>query len=92
MRTIERSSAFRKDIQKVPREIQAEVFSTVQKLLIDPFDETMQVRKLADFKKVFRVKIKKDYRLVYTFDEKFLYLIRFAHRKDIYKLEYNLDF
>lgn len=56
----------------------------------DIYAPQLNLRKLEGYDDVWRLVVKKDYRLVYSFDEDNIYLLRFAHRKDIYRLDIRL--
>ena len=84
-RTIQRTKPFAKDLKNLPKEIVKQSWNVAQILSSDVFHQTVNVRKLHGYTNVWRAKVKRDYRLVYTFDAKNLYLLRIAHRKDIYR-------
>ena len=83
------TSKFTKDLKKLPNYIVKEAYNVSQKLCVDPFHNELDVLKLTGFSKIYRVIIKHDYRLIFTFDELNIIFLRLAHRKDIYK---NLEF
>jgi mRNA-degrading endonuclease RelE of RelBE toxin-antitoxin system len=82
---IYRTKRFAKDIKKLDIKIQQEAFRISLKLSENIFDDTLKIKHLIGFDKIYRVVVYKDYRLVYTFDEENIYLLRIAHRKNIYK-------
>lgn len=84
-RKIIKTSRFTRDLKKIPAEIQLEAYSSALKLKMNVFNEELNILQLTGYKGIFRVIIKHDYRLIYTYDEENLYLLRIAHRKDIYK-------
>jgi addiction module RelE/StbE family toxin len=86
-RGLEKTRAFSKDIRKLPRQIVEAGWKVAQILQNDIFAPQLDIRKLEGFDDVWRVVVKKDYRLIYSFDEKKIYLLRFAHRKDIYRVK-----
>lgn len=88
MRKIEKTSIFTKDIKTLPFNIQRESWKIACVLSEDVFDKRLNIRKLEGYEKIWRVTVKKDYRLTYTFDKEYIYLLRIKHRKDIYKLEF----
>ncbi len=84
-RTIHITRAFSKDLKKLPKVIQRQCWEIANILAKDVFDPTLDIRKLHGYENVWRTKVKRSYRLIYTFDDNSLYLLRIAHRKDIYK-------
>ena len=87
MRNILKTSRFTRDIKKLPPDIQKEAWKVVLLLSKDVLNKKLDIKKLEGFKGIWRVKVKSDYRLIFTFDEKNLYLLRIKHRKDIYRVE-----
>jgi len=85
MRRIEKTSVFTRDLKTLPVDIQKEAWEIVCILREDVFDKRLNIKKLEGYKKVWRVTFKRSYRLVYTFDEECIYLLRIKHRKDIYR-------
>jgi addiction module RelE/StbE family toxin len=76
---------FSKDIKSLDKPIQLEAFEIAKKLCLDIKDNSLKIKKLTGFDKIYRVVVFKDYRMVYTFNENEIILYRIAHRKDIYK-------
>lgn len=89
-RQIEKTRAFSKDIKKLLREVATAGWKAVLRLQDDIYAPQLNLRKLEGYDDVWRLVVKKDYRLVYSFDEDNIYLLRFAHRKDIYRLDIRL--
>lgn len=89
-RNLEKTKAFSKDVRKLPQHIVAAGWKAMQILQHDILSPQLNIKKLEGYDKVWRLVVKKDYRLVYSFDEKNIYLLRFAHRKDIYRLNIDL--
>ncbi|PKM92973.1 MAG: hypothetical protein CVU80_00520 [Elusimicrobia bacterium HGW-Elusimicrobia-4] len=87
MRQIEKTSIFTRDLQKLPEDIQKEAWDVSCILKENIFDSRLAIKKLEGCKKVWRVTVKKDYRMVYTFSTECIYLLRIKHRKDIYRIE-----
>jgi len=85
MREIRETSVFTKDLKSLPVNIQEEAWKITCILSEDVFDNRLDIRKLEGYKKVWRVTFKRYYRLIYTFDEESVYLLRVRHRKDIYR-------
>ena len=85
MRNIEKTSVFTKDFKSLPNDVQDKTWDVVNILKCDIFDDILKIKKLEGYKNVWRLSIKKDYRLIYSFDKENIYLLRIRHRKDIYK-------
>ena len=90
-RKLEKTRAFSKDVEKLPRDIVKAGWKAAQLLQRDIFTRRLNLRKLEGYDDVWRVVVRKDYRMIYTFDEERIYLLRFAHRKDIYRLDFTFD-
>ncbi len=84
-KTILSTNRFSKDIKKLQRNIQEKAYSIAQRLSVNPFDEQLKIKHLTGFEKIYRVVVFSEFRMIYTFDKENLYLLRIAHRKDIYK-------
>jgi len=56
-----------------------------RKLSEDIFYPNLNIRELRVFKGNYRVVVLKNYRMIYSFDTDNIYLLRIAHRKDIYR-------
>lgn len=76
---------FSRDIKKMTDLIQRKSYEISLKLIENPLDRTLNIKHLTGFKKVYRVVVFSDYRMIYTYDENSVTLLRIAHRKDIYK-------
>jgi mRNA-degrading endonuclease RelE of RelBE toxin-antitoxin system len=75
------------DVKKLPQHIVEAGWEVAQKLQDDIFTPELDIRKLEGYNHVWRAVVKKVYRLVYSFDANKIYLLRFAHRKEIYRLK-----
>ncbi len=84
-RELHRTKAFAKDLKKLPDDVKRQSWRAGQLLVENIFDPTLDIKKLMGYKNVWRVTIKQVYRLIYTFDEQSVYLLRIAHRKDVYR-------
>ncbi|MEO7660371.1 MAG: type II toxin-antitoxin system RelE/ParE family toxin [Pyrinomonadaceae bacterium] len=84
-RIIQRTKRFGRDIKKLPREVQKDSYETVLKLAEDIFDPTINLRTLTGFHGIFRAVVIRDYRIIFSFDEENLYLLRIGHRREIYR-------
>lgn len=89
-RRLEKTKAFSKDVKKLPRHVVAAGWEAAQTLQEDVLSPRLNIKKLEGFDRIWRVVVKKDYRIIYTFNESAIYLLRFAHRKEVYRL--NIDF
>ena len=77
--------SFLKDIRKITdKKIAIKLKEIIVKMEQDGLNSVSQIKKLKGFENYYRVKIG-DYRLGFFYDEKRIDLIRFLHRKDIYK-------
>ncbi|HDL17426.1 MAG TPA: hypothetical protein ENH29_00055 [Bacteroidetes bacterium] len=84
-RKIQKTNRFARDIKKLSSEVQEEAYKITVKLSFNIFDPDLRVKKLIGFDRIYRVVIMKEYRLIFSFDEENIYLLRIGHRKDIYK-------
>lgn len=85
MRKILKTSKFTKDLGKLEYKVQIKAFETSKKLSVDLFDNSLKIKKLIGYTGIFRVVILNNYRMIYSFDDESLFLLRILHRKDIYK-------
>ena len=85
MREILATSQFRKDLKTIPNNIIEQADALLFLLKENPVDTALGVKKLVGINPpAWRIRIGV-YRLVYTFDKTRLILLRFRHRKDIYR-------
>lgn len=84
-RRIQRTKRFARDIKKISKSVQKEAFEISQKLADDIFRADLNVRSMTGLKGVYRVVVKADYRMIFSFDSDNLYLLRIGHQKDIYR-------
>jgi len=76
---------FERDARKVSKEILTAFDEVFPQLCQYPTDPTLRVKKLVNVHPpVWRLRIGA-YRLLYTFDAKYLFLIGLKHRKDAYR-------
>jgi len=85
MKELFKTGRFSRDIKKVSLPIQKKAYDISLKLIENPLDKSLNIKQLTGFKKVYRVVVLADYRMIYTFDELSVTLHRIAHRKEIYK-------
>jgi len=90
-RQIRTASVLRRDLRKLSRSIQEEAWRIARMLSGDVFDPRLRIRKLHGYDGVWRVSLHQDYRLIYTFDEENVYILRVAHRKDIYRKDLGIE-
>lgn len=85
MRELIVTSQFRKDLKNIPDRIKEQADAVLALLRNNPVDQTLGVKKLASINPLaWRIRIGV-YRLVYTFNQTQLILLRFRHRKDVYR-------
>lgn len=80
-----RTNRFARDLKPLPQSVKVEAYEIAQMLSESIFHLDLDVRPLTGFKGYFRVVVAKDYRLIFSFDEKNLYLRRIGHRREIYR-------
>ncbi len=85
MRELFKTSRFSRDIKKLPYEVQKDAFEISLKLTENPLDKSLNIKYLTGFKKIFRIIVFTDFRMIYSFDETSVLLHRIGHRKEIYK-------
>jgi mRNA-degrading endonuclease RelE of RelBE toxin-antitoxin system len=90
-RSLEKTKAFSRDVKRLPQHIVEAGWKVAQTLQDNIFAPELNIRKMEGYDRVWRVVVKKVYRLVYTFDTSKIYLLRFAHRKEIYRLNIDWD-
>ena len=69
----------------MPQSIQKETFHISKKLADNIFSPELNVRRMTGLRGIYRVVLKGDYRMIFSFDSDNLYLLRIGHRKDIYR-------
>lgn len=75
---------FVKDYKKIGKIIQKNTDKTVSRLRENIFADEQDIKKIKGYNNIWRVRVG-HYRLVYSFDEEDVILLRIMHRKDIYK-------
>lgn len=78
--------SFEKDLRKIKdKSIRLKVAQILEAILVaEGFNELNQVKKLKGENHYYRIKVG-DYRLGFAFEDDTLTVVRFLHRKDIYK-------
>jgi len=84
-RTLQRTKRFGRDVKKLSSDVQKEAYQIALRLAEDVFNSELNIRELTGFKGSYRVVVLKDYRMIFSFDNSNVYLLRIAHRKDIYR-------
>lgn len=84
-KSIQRTNRFGRDIRRLPRDVRQEAFEVTTKLAADIFDPTVNVKPMTGIRGVYRAVVVREYRLVFSFDNDNLYLLRIGHRREIYR-------
>jgi mRNA-degrading endonuclease RelE of RelBE toxin-antitoxin system len=84
-RRIQKTPRFTRDLKKLPRSVQQEAFTISQQLAENIFYPELNIRKMTGLKEIYRVVVMRDYRMIFSFDAENIYLLRIAHRKDVYR-------
>lgn len=84
-RQIQRTGRFGRDIRRLPKNVQKEAFQIAGKLAADIFDSLLNIKSLTGFRGIYRIVVVRDYRLIFSFDDENLYLLRIEHRHEIYQ-------
>lgn len=85
MRTVLVTPRFKKDVCKIPQDIQEAADETIDLLSINPWHPGLNVKKLTNIVPVvYRVRIR-HYRLIFSYTREAIILHRIRHRKDIYR-------
>lgn len=84
-RDIQRTRVFAKDLKKLPEDVKKQCWEIANLLAENVFHASIDIKKLHGYENVWRARIKQVYRLIYTFDNHAVYLLRVVHRKDVYR-------
>jgi mRNA-degrading endonuclease RelE of RelBE toxin-antitoxin system len=84
-RDIQRTNRFSRDIRRLEQNIQHEAFEISKLLAKDIFDSSLNVKQMTGFRGIYRVVVIRDYRMIFSFDDESLYLLRIGHRREIYR-------
>jgi mRNA-degrading endonuclease RelE of RelBE toxin-antitoxin system len=84
-RDIQRTNRFGRDVRRLSQNIQSEAFNISQLLAADIFDSSLNVKQMTGFRGIYRVVVIRDYRMIFSFDDENLYLLRIGHRREIYR-------
>jgi mRNA-degrading endonuclease RelE of RelBE toxin-antitoxin system len=84
-RTLQRTPRFSRDLKALPDGVQREAFETARKISQNLFHLEVDVKPLTGFKGIFRAVVSNENRLIFSYDQANVYLLRIAHRKDVYR-------
>ena len=84
-RKIQKTLRFTQDIKKLSSSIQKEAFTVAQQLAENVFNPQLNIKHMTGLKGIYRVVVMTEYRMIFYFDTKTLYLLRISHRKEIYR-------
>lgn len=84
-RPVQRTNHFGRDIRRLSSDVQKEAFQVSNILAADIFDSTLNVKQLTGFRGIYRVVIGRNYRMIFSFDDENIYLLRIGHRREIYR-------
>ncbi len=84
-RAVQRTNRFGRDIRRLSSDVQKEAFQISNKLAADIFDSTLNVKQLTGFRGIYRVVVVRNYRMIFSFDDENIYLLRIGHRREIYR-------
>ena len=84
-RQIQRTNRFGRDVRRLPQDVQKQAFQTAAQLSADIFDSSLNIKQLNGFRGIYRVVVVCDYRMIFSFDDENLYLLRIGHRREIYR-------
>lgn len=84
-RAIQRTNRFGRDIRRQPQNVQKEAFQNATQLAADIFDSSLNIKSLTGFRGIYRVVVVRDYRMIFSFDDENIYLLRIGHRREIYR-------
>ena len=84
-RKIQKTKRFARDIKKLPDAVKKEAFEITNQLAGDLFDPQLNIRRMVGLKGVYRVVVLKNYRMIFSFDDNSIYLLRIGHRSMVYR-------
>ena len=82
---IQRTNRFGRDVRRLPQNIQEEAFQISLLLADDIFDKSLNIKQMTGFRGIWRVVVVRDYRMIFSFDDENIYLLRIGHRREIYR-------
>ncbi len=80
-----RTKRFGRDIKKLPDAVKKEAFEISSLMAEDLFDLKLNIRRMSGLKGIYRVVVLKNYRMIFSFDDVSIYLLRIGHRNKIYR-------
>ena len=84
-RSLQRTNRFRRDIKRLSSDVQEAAFGIATQLSENIFDLSLNLKPLTGFHGIYRVVVVRDYRMVFSFDDESIYLLRIGHRREIYR-------
>ncbi len=84
-RAVQRTNRFGRDIRRLSSDVQKEAFQVSNMLAANIFDSTLNVKQLTGFRGIYRVVVVRNYRMIFSFDDENIYLLRIGHRREIYR-------
>ncbi len=84
-RKIQKTKRFGRDIKKLPDAVKKEAFEISSRLAADIFEPQLSIRHMSGLKGIYRVVVLKNYRMIFSFDDVSIYLLRIGHRNKIYR-------
>ena len=84
-RSLQRTNRFRRDIKRLSSDVQEAAFGIATQLSENIFDPSLNLKPLTGFHGIYRVVAVRDYRMVFSFDDESIYLLRIGHRREIYR-------
>ena len=84
-RRLQRTNRFGRDVRRLPSNIQEEAFNIAIRLATDVLDPSLNIKPLTGYRGIFRIVVVRDYRMVFSFDDDNVYLLRIGHRREIYR-------
>ncbi len=84
-RAVQRTNRFGRDVRRLSSDIQKEAFQIANQLAADVFDSKLNVKQMTGFRGVYRVVVVRNYRMIFSFDDENIYLLRIGHRREIYR-------
>ena len=84
-RKIQKTNRFARDVRNLSSEIQGEAFKIATLLSENILEPNLSLKQLTGFRGIYRVVVVRDYRLIFSFDNENIYLLRIGHRREIYR-------
>ena len=74
-----------KELENLPKRIQQKILDATQLLVLNPYTELLQIKKLKGIDSLWRVRIQ-DYRMIYLIENNKIKItiIKIGHRKEVY--------